>query len=253
MGYTGKHLTTLIDAPQDWKVSQCFWIQSIVSGGTSSADWLEQSLERSTLSGIAAYVKDFFSVGVKGYLKRTMGLRPRGRAAAPPLVDPARASNASENTVHNKDQGPCLEVTGAAKCPLGRSKRYNDATLVIFDARLIPPAPGGKPSVGVDFLVDLSTLSAPQDKDGQRAYDVEFHAAAYTPDGKVAAHQDVQVKAALKPQEYATLRQQGMPFHTQLDLPPGRYQIRLAVRDLPTGYLGTTGIPLILSGGSPAK
>ncbi len=34
-------LTTIIDAPQDWKVSQCFRIQSIVSGGTSGADWFE--------------------------------------------------------------------------------------------------------------------------------------------------------------------------------------------------------------------
>lgn len=121
-----------------------------------------------------------------------------------------------------------------------------DATLVIFDARVSPMAPGSKPSVGVDFLVDLGTLSSPQDRDGTRTYDVEFHAAAYTPDGKVAAHQDVQLKSALKPQQYTTLRQQGMPFHTQLDLAPGRYHIRLAVRDVQTGYLGTAGIPLIL-------
>jgi VWFA-related protein len=122
-----------------------------------------------------------------------------------------------------------------------------DATLVVFDAKVSPPARNGKQEVTVDFLVDMSTLSAPQDKDGKRAYDVEFHAAAFAPDGKLAGHKDIKLKAAMKPEEYAALRQQGLPFHTQLELPPGRYQIRLAVRDDRTGFLGTTGMPLLLN------
>lgn len=122
-----------------------------------------------------------------------------------------------------------------------------DATLVIFDAKLNPPPPGAKLQVGVDFLVNISTLSAPQDHEGKRSYDVEFHAAAYTPDGKEVAHQDVRLKAAVKLPQYTTLQQQGLPFHTQLDLPPGRYQIRLAVRDTQTGYMGTSGMPLVLN------
>ncbi|PYX94166.1 MAG: hypothetical protein DMG71_13325, partial [Acidobacteria bacterium] len=122
-----------------------------------------------------------------------------------------------------------------------------DATLVVFDAKVSPPARNGKQEVAVDFLVDMSTLSAPQDKDGKRAYDVEFHVAAFAPDGKLAGHTDIKLKAAIKPEEYAALRQQGLPFHTQLELPPGRYQIRLAVRDDRTGFLGTTGMPLLLN------
>ena len=122
-----------------------------------------------------------------------------------------------------------------------------EATLVVFDAKVSPPVQSAKMQVPVEFLVDVSTLSAAEDKDGKREYTVEFHAAAFAADGKIAAHQDIKFKAAIKQQDYAAMRKQGLPFHTELELPPGRYQIRLAVRDDRTGFLGTTGMPLLLN------
>lgn len=41
--------------------------------------------------------------------------------------------------------------------------------------------------------------------------------------------------------------QRSLPIRLALELEPGRYRLRLAVRDNRTGWLGTTGVPLVLA------
>ena len=85
------------------------------------------------------------------------------------------------------------------------------ATMIIFDARAVPPATaGGKVKVPIDFLVDSHTLSYEDDK-GSRKYELDFHAAAYAPDGKVISHADVGTKAGVKAENVAALEQGGFP------------------------------------------
>jgi len=59
-GISGKALTTLIDAPWEWKVSQCFWIQSIINGGTLGPLGGTSPSEPITLTRNQGDVKDFF-------------------------------------------------------------------------------------------------------------------------------------------------------------------------------------------------
>ncbi len=120
------------------------------------------------------------------------------------------------------------------------------ATGVTFDARIMPPSPASKAKVGVDFIVDPTTISAEDAGGGSRRLALEFHVAAYGADRKIAGQKDVAIKPTLKPAEFTRIQQQGVPYHVDLELPPGRYTLRLGVVDQHSGVIGTADQPLVL-------
>jgi VWFA-related protein len=149
-----------------------------------------------------------------------------------------------------------------AKDPMGwgKNKEKNDpelnsamnmgapqSTMVIFDSRVVPPAASSKMQVPVEFLVNPRSLTGEQMKDGGLHYSLEFHVAAYSADGKLVAHKDTGMDAPVKADRVPTFLQQGIPFKTEIELGPGQYWLRLAVRDGRTGYIGSTEIPLTLA------
>jgi hypothetical protein len=101
--------------------------------------------------------------------------------------------------------------------------------------------------------VDLNSLSFDLRSDQVRHYNVDFHAVAFTPDGQIAAHKDSRLDAPVVGQRYAELMRQGLPYHTSLTLPAGRYQLRLLVRDNRTGFLGSLDVPLMLEAPKKTK
>jgi hypothetical protein len=120
------------------------------------------------------------------------------------------------------------------------------ATMVIFDARVIPAAPASSARVPVEFLVDMRSLAPEQNQGGVRKYQLEFHVAAYGKEGKLVAQQNMELVAPVNPERYASLLQSGLPFHTGLSLPAGEYRLRVVVRDEHTGFLGSMDLPLTL-------
>jgi VWFA-related protein len=123
------------------------------------------------------------------------------------------------------------------------------ATGVTFDARVLPPAPASKMKVGIDFLIDPSTISSEDAGGGSKQLALEFHVAAYGGNGKLVAHRDVALKPTLKANQFAAIQQQGIPYHMDLDLEPGHYTLRLGVVDQRSGMIGTTDMPLALPAG----
>jgi VWFA-related protein len=121
-------------------------------------------------------------------------------------------------------------------------------TMVIFDSRVVPPPPSSKMTVPVEFLVNPRTVSGEEMKDGGRHFVLEFHVAAYSDEGKLVTHKDTRMDAPIKPDRLQAYLQQGIPFKADLDLGPGQYHLRLAVRDNRTGYIGATEVPLVLAG-----
>jgi VWFA-related protein len=117
-----------------------------------------------------------------------------------------------------------------------------EATMVTFDARVLLSPPAARMKVSVEFLVDPTTVTAEDAGNGAKRYALEFHVAAYTPRGELAAQSDKAWKATLKPADDAAIRQQGLPFRTELDLAPGRYKLRLGAVDDRTAYIGTTSL-----------
>ena len=120
-------------------------------------------------------------------------------------------------------------------------------TMVVFDSRVILPPPASQVKVPVEFLINPKTIAGEEMKDGGRHFGLEFHVAAYSPEGKLIAHVDKGMDAPVKADRLQAYLQQGIPFRAELDLPAGQYRLRLAVRDTHTGFLGTTEIPVNLA------
>ena len=120
------------------------------------------------------------------------------------------------------------------------------ATGVTFDARIVSPPPAAKAKVGVDFIVDPATISTEDAGGAGRRLALEFHVAAYGVDRKMAGQKDVAIKPTLKPAEFTRIQQQGVPYHLDVELPPGRYTLRLGVVDQHSGVIGTADQPLVL-------
>jgi hypothetical protein len=68
--------------------------------------------------------------------------------------------------------------------------------------------------------------------------------AATSPEGKIITADVRTVDAQLKPNQYTQATHNGLPFSMPLALAPGSYSLHLAVRDSPTGQIGTLTIPL---------
>ena len=117
------------------------------------------------------------------------------------------------------------------------------ATEVAFSARVLPSS-GAKGKLGVDFLVDASTLSA-EDASGGKKMNVLFYATAFSQNGKMLGSQSQKVDQTFNSSDYQQIMQHGMMLHIDL-APPGKAtQLRLAVQDGRTGLVGTIDAPLV--------
>ena len=137
-----------------------------------------------------------------------------------------------------KGYNPSQEVASA----------LNDAapsTLVAFSARLLPPPANksAKDKVGVDFLVDATTLST-EDASGGKKLTVTFYAAVYSPAGKMLSNRSMKVDQAFDANTYQQLLQHGLLLHMDLDPQPGTNQVHLAVQDVRTGLVGSLEAPM---------
>ena len=60
----------------------------------------------------------------------------------------------------------------------------------------------------------------------------------------VSRNENKTIEAHLLDETYAHVEKEGIPFHMDLQVAPGHYQVHLAVRDNCTGALGTLVVPL---------
>jgi VWFA-related protein len=117
------------------------------------------------------------------------------------------------------------------------------ATGLLFYAHTVPPEKKGQ-SMTVEILVDANTVSFGSGPDFTHNTDLEFQAGAFTPDGKLARVESQVARADLRAETYQNFLKNGIPVRVQLSLKPGRYLLRVAVRDNRNGHIGTLDMPL---------
>ncbi len=114
-------------------------------------------------------------------------------------------------------------------------------TLVTFSAQVKPVGTG---KVGVDFLVDASTLSTEDVSGGNKKFNVVLYTAIFAPDGKMLGSQSLKVDQAFDTATYQQILNKGMLLHMDVNQPPGKNQLRMAIRDNRTGHTGSLTAPL---------
>jgi len=116
------------------------------------------------------------------------------------------------------------------------------STEVTFMARAVPPQPNS--DTVVEFAIDSSTLSFQTEAGNLHRCMLQFEVQAFTPDGKRVKAEVQTAEASLPEPTYEKVSKQELPMSVPIRLAPGKYILRLGVRDNLTGLFGTADLPL---------
>jgi VWFA-related protein len=114
------------------------------------------------------------------------------------------------------------------------------ATQISFKAQAKPTDPG---KMRVVFLVDARTLTA-EDSAGSKKMNVNFYATIWGPGDKSLAQGSIKVDKSFDAATYQQILDHGMMVPIVMDAPSGGTQLRLAVLDNKTGFIGTVSGPI---------
>jgi VWFA-related protein len=117
------------------------------------------------------------------------------------------------------------------------------ATAVTIDARVIQPQPGSKEAT-VQVIVYSKTLRTIPQSDGGEEIDIDLLVAAYDKNGKMVANAGRSQAATFAKEQIPQFRMQGPMFNIPLNLDPGDYTLKIAVRDALSGAIGMTRAPI---------
>jgi VWFA-related protein len=119
-------------------------------------------------------------------------------------------------------------------------------------ARIVPPDNTAPPAFtsgqkkSAEFILGVMGDSVTMDSAKGNAVDLQLAALAFDTNRKAVASTSQALATTFKPEMAQKIRQTGLGIPQKLDLPPGKYEIKFAVRDNLTGLLGTISLPLEL-------
>jgi len=125
------------------------------------------------------------------------------------------------------------QLLAAIKSPLARRELEVDATL------LYKPAPANQGAVDINLLIDPRRLRWEEAIEKHRA-EVDIAGFVFDQFGKLRGGFSEKLAANLAGEDYNKVIRAGLGYTASTTLPPGAYQIRIAVRDNQTGNIGTT-------------
>jgi VWFA-related protein len=125
------------------------------------------------------------------------------------------------------------------------------STEVTFMARALPPQPDS--DTVVEFAIDPSTLSFQTEAGNLHHCMLQFEVQAFTLEGKRVKVEVQTAEASLPQPTYERVSKQELPMSVPIRLAPGKYILRLGVRDNLTGLFGTADLALEVPGKRESK
>jgi VWFA-related protein len=109
-----------------------------------------------------------------------------------------------------------------------------------------PSTSGARKTMPAEFMLGVMGNSITIDRDKGNAIDLEVITLAFGANRKSVATTSQAIATALQPEMMQKTLQTGLGIPEKLDLPPGKYEVKFAVRDNPSGLLGTVSVPIEL-------
>jgi VWFA-related protein len=140
------------------------------------------------------------------------------------------------------DMGSALDITN----PI--------STGLPFQAVVLPPSAQNGNKVQINFGVDPHAIAFELKPDGLQHASVDCGVRAYSKAGDSIKFQGNTFNAALAPEQYQKVMKAFFPCNQTLELPPGEYLLRLAVRDTNNGLIGTAnGSAVVVAAGANSQ
>jgi VWFA-related protein len=115
------------------------------------------------------------------------------------------------------------------------------STALRFEAGVLQPSPQNENKLQVNFAIDSHAISYDRQSDGGAHAVIDCAVQAYSEQGKLIKTEASNVNAELTPSGFETvMKQNALLCKDSIDLPPGKYILRLGVRDETTGLFGVT-------------
>jgi len=113
------------------------------------------------------------------------------------------------------------------------------STALPFQAIVLPPSAQNGNKVQINYGVDPHSVGFELKEDGLQHASIDCGVRAYSKAGDSIKIQGNTFNAALAPEQYQKVMKAIFPCNQTLELPPGEYLLRLAVRDTNNGLIGT--------------
>jgi VWFA-related protein len=141
---------------------------------------------------------------------------------------------------------------------LGNALDLNNpiSTALPFQAVVIPPSTQNGNKVQINFGVDPHAIGFELRNDGLQHAAIDCGVRVYSKNGESVHVQGNTFNAALTAEQYQKVMQMIFPCNQSLELAPGEYTLRLAVRDNTNGLVGTANgkatVPTVSAGQQPS-
>jgi hypothetical protein len=115
------------------------------------------------------------------------------------------------------------------------------STALPFQAQVAPPSVQTKNHVLIRYAIDPKGLNFETDNQGLQRVDLMCAVRAYSVKdlSKPVKSEGHKLAGSLRPEAFTKVMSGFFPCQEQIDLPPGKYVLRLGVRDNSTGLIGT--------------
>jgi len=126
------------------------------------------------------------------------------------------------------------------------------ATSMLLTASIELPDAARK-DVKINYVIDSNGVDFADVPDSKKRAQIDCMVIAFDTSGKEVAHASDTLDATLPANIYTTVLTYGLPAHQLIELPPGKYNLRIGVMDRTTQQIGTVDAPLVVPGQAVAQ